>query len=177
MLRLFAAIDALLATILRWVMIVMMAMMTTAVFAQVFFRYLLNVPLGWSEELSRFAFVWLCFLGAAYLVRAQQHLRVTIIESNVPRGARAALRVVQYVGALFCAVVFLRGGIGIVGDEWGQVSPATGLRMGYVYGVIPVAAALMVLWIIASGIAEIRRGLKPDAPHASRSADDPELRS
>jgi TRAP-type C4-dicarboxylate transport system permease small subunit len=175
--KLFAAIDSLLATILRWVMIAMMATMTTVVFAQVLFRYLLNVPLGWSEELSRFAFVWLCFLGAAYLVRDQQHLRVTAIESKVQRGARAVLRVVQYVGALVCAVVFLRGGVGIVGNEWGQVSPATGLRMGYVYGVIPVAAALMVLWIIATAIAEIRRGFKPDAPHASRPADDPELRS
>ena len=177
MFKLFAAIDSLLATTLRWVMIVMMATMTIAVFAQVLFRYLLNAPLSWSEELSRFAFVWLCFLGAAYLVRDGQHLRVTAIESNVPRGARAVLRVIQYVGALLCIAVFLHGGIGIVGNEWGQVSPATGLRMGYVYGVIPVAAALMVLWTVASAIAEIRRGFEPDVPGPSRPADDPELRS
>ena len=176
MFRFLVGVDSLLAAILRWVMIVMMAMMTTVVFAQVCFRYLLNVPLGWSEELSRFAFVWLSFLGAAYLVRGQQHLRVTIVESKVPHRVRVIFRIVQYVAALFCTVVFLSGGIGIVGDEWGQVSPATGLRMGYVYGVIPVAAALMVLWIITSGITEIGRGLKRDASPAVMSADDPEDR-
>ncbi len=177
MFKLFVAIDSVLATALRWLMIVMMATMTIVVFAQVLFRYALNVPLGWSEELSRFAFVWLCFLGAAYLVRGQQHLRVTAIEANVPRGARAILRLVQYAGALLCTGVFLLGGIGIVGNEWSQVSPATGIGMGYVYGVIPVAAALMLLWTLASAIVEIGSGLRHSAPEPTEAEDDPELRS
>ncbi len=172
--KLFAAIDSVLATALRWVMIVMMATMTIVVFAQVLFRYVLNAPLGWSEELSRFAFVWLSFLGAAWLVRGQQHLSVTAIESNVPHGMRVVLRLIQYVGALLCIVVFLRGGVGIVVNEWAQVSPATGLRMGYVYAVIPIAAALMLVWLVASAVNELRSGFKP-AP--SPPEDDRELRS
>jgi TRAP-type C4-dicarboxylate transport system permease small subunit len=175
--KLFATIDSVLATALRWAMIVMMATMTLVVFAQVLFRYALNVPLGWSEELSRFAFVWLCFLGAAYLVRGQQHLRVTAIEAKVPHGTRVVLRLVQYAGALLCTVVFLLGGIGIVGNEWTQVSPATGLGMGYVYGVIPLAAALMLLWILASAIAEIGSGFRHSGPGTLEVEDDPELRS
>ncbi len=177
MLKLFAAIDAALAAALRWTMIVMMATMSIVVFAQVFFRYVFNAPLDWSEELSRFAFVWLCFLGAAYLVRGHQHLRVTAIETKMPRAVRAVLRVIQYVAALLCTIVFLRGGIDIVGNEWGQTSPATGRGMGYVYLVIPIAAALMVLWIAVSAIAEFRSGFAPDAVIAPETEDDPELRS
>jgi TRAP-type C4-dicarboxylate transport system permease small subunit len=175
LLKLFVAIDSALATALRWIMIVMMTVMTVVVFAQVLFRYALNAPLGWSEELSRFAFVWLCFLGTAYLVRGRQHLRVTVIEASVPRRVRAVLRVIQYAGALFCTIVFLLGGIGIVGNEWSQVAPATGLTMGYVYGVIPVTAGLMVIWILASAAVEIGSGFR--RPDTAPTEDDPELRS
>jgi len=161
--KLFATADAALAAALRWLIILLMATMTVVVFSQVLFRYAFNIPLSWSEELARFAFVWLCLLGTAYLVRGHQHLRVAAIESIVSSKVRVVLRVLQYAGALLCTGVFLRGGIGIVRNEWSQLSPATQVPMGYVYSVIPITAALMLLWIVANAIVEIRSAFVPPA--------------
>ena len=171
--RFFSIADSLAAAGLRWLIILLMAAMAVVVFLQVLFRYLFNVPLSWSEELSRFAFVWVSFLGAAFLVRGDQHLRVTAVESVAGTRIRAALRIVQYVGALLCTGMFLYGGIAILGNEWGQSSPATQLRMGYVYAVIPFAAALMLFWIVASAVREIRSGFRPPAPSAAKDQELP----
>ena len=53
---------------LRWAIILLMISMTVIVFLQVVFRYIWDAPLGWSEEVSRFLFVWVTFLAAANLV-------------------------------------------------------------------------------------------------------------
>lgn len=167
MLKLFAALDAVLAKVSRWAIIVMMAAMTVTVFLQVLFRYLFDTPLSWSEELSRFAFVWVCFLGAAVLVRGNQHIRVTIIEDAVPSRLRAVLRVLQFLGALVCVWIFLQGGLGITRNEWSQLAPATQIPMGWVYLIVPLSAGLMLVWLVASAISEFRAGFatRPSTVH------------
>lgn len=161
MLNLFAVLDAVLARVARWAIIVMMAAMTVAVFLQVLFRYLFDTPLSWSEELSRFAFVWVCFLGAAVLVRGNQHIRVTIVEDVVPFRVRVVLRVLQYLGALICMWVFLQGGLGITWNEWSQLAPATQIPMGWIYLIVPLSAGLMLVWLVASAVSEFRAGFAP----------------
>ena len=171
MFKSIAVLNSVLASAVRWMIILLMAAMTGVVFIQVIFRYLLDYSLSWSEELSRFAFIWLCFLGTAYLVLGNRHLRVTIVEDIVPRGVRVALRVLQYLAALFCTAIFLDGGVDIAGNEWRQLSPALQLPMGYVYLIIPIAAALMALWIVTTAVCEI--GNKGPAPQLGAESSAP----
>ena len=113
---------------LRWAIILLMISMTVIVFLQVVFRYLWDAPLGWSEEVSRFLFVWVTFLAAANLVRIV--LLFSFVSSIV----------------VFCSVMFFIGGYGITVKEWIQLSPALQIEMGWIYLVIPVATALMIIW-------------------------------
>lgn len=146
----FARLDTAIAAAVRWIIILMMAMMTILVFLQVLFRYLFNTPLGWSEEFARFAFVWLSFLGAASLVRSDGHIRVSLVVDWLPDRGWIVARAIQYAGALLCIVIFLVGGLGLTRAEWSQLAPATQLEMGYVYAVIPVSAVLMLVWVFAA---------------------------
>lgn len=146
----FVQVDQVIAVVVRWIIIVMMAMMTILVFLQVLFRYLFGTPLGWSEEVARFAFVWLSFLGAAILVRSDGHIRVSLFVDYLPTAGWIVARAVQYAGALLCIVIFFIGGLGLARAEWSQLAPATQLQMGYVYVVIPVAATLMLVWVFAA---------------------------
>ncbi|MBI2455387.1 MAG: TRAP transporter large permease subunit, partial [candidate division NC10 bacterium] len=70
-----SAIQRAIDGMVRWLVIVLMLVMTLAVSAQILFRYVFNIPLGWSEEMARFAFVWVSFIGASALMRAH-HQRV-----------------------------------------------------------------------------------------------------
>ena len=75
--------------VIRWMIIGLMFVMTVVVFAQIFFRYVFNVPLGWSEELARFAFVWVSFMGASALMRVKEHINVTVFIDFMPARVRA----------------------------------------------------------------------------------------
>ncbi|MEO8133837.1 MAG: TRAP transporter small permease [Betaproteobacteria bacterium] len=168
----FVRLDTAIAAVVRWVIIVMMAAMTILVFLQVLSRYLFNTPLGWSEEVARFAFVWLSFLGAAILIRTDGHIRVTLLVDALPNAGWIMARALQYAGALLCIGIFVVGGLGLTKKEWSQIAPATDLPMGYVYVVIPAAAILMLVWTFAALCRDLAGGRRrpvaavdvPDSP-------------
>jgi TRAP-type C4-dicarboxylate transport system permease small subunit len=138
--------------VIRWMIIVLMLVMTAIVFAQIFFRYVFNVPLGWSEELARFAFVWVSFIGASALMRVKEHINVTVFTDLFPVRMRAACIVTANLCAMICVYFFLVGGIELTRNEWGQLAPALQIPMGWVYIAIPVAATLMGIWILLQTI-------------------------
>lgn len=79
-------------------------------FLQVFCRSVLHAALPWSEELLRFCFVWLIFMGAGLGINAGAHLSVEFFTSLIPERARRFLSIVSLVLVLvFCNQVFLRG--------------------------------------------------------------------
>lgn len=172
----FVRLDTAIAAAVRWIIITMMALMTILVFLQVLFRYLFNTPLGWSEEIARFAFVWLSFLGAAILVRTDGHIRVSVFVDQLPDRGWIAVRVLQYAGALICIAILLLGGLGLTRAEWSQIAPATDLKMGYVYLVTPFAAALMLVWTSAAIGRDITGGRPPPVlPVAAAANPDAQL--
>ncbi len=152
---LLIAIDRLLRAVLRWSIIALMISMTIIVFLQVVFRYLLDAPLGWSEELARFLFVWVSFLGAANLVRIGQHVSVKTFVMVFPPLVKYISEIIGHIIVIFCSVMFLIGGYGITTKEWIQLSPALQIEMGWIYMVIPVATLLMIIWAVVDLIATI----------------------
>ena len=130
----------------RWLIIVLMTLMTITVSMQILFRYVFNIPLGWSEEAARFAFVWVSFFGAAALLRAREHINVAVFTERFPPRFRAACLLVANLCGLLCVVFFLVGGIDLTRNEWEQLAPAMQIPMGWVYLALPVSAALMAIW-------------------------------
>ena len=116
-----------------------------ALLLQVAFRYVLNAPLSWSEELATLMFVWATVLAASVAVRHGNHLRLTIIEAVL--GPRAAL----WCGCLCQA---LMGGFGVflvidgwrlANLVWTNTSAAIGYPMWCLYLSVPVSGFLMAL--------------------------------
>jgi len=136
----------------RWIVIVLMLVMTVTVSLQITFRYFLNIPLGWSEELARFSFVWVSFFGASALMRVREHINVTVFVDNFPPRLRAVCVVLANLCALLFAYYFLVGGIALATNEWSQLAPAMQIPMGWVYVVIPISAILMATWIVLQTI-------------------------
>ncbi len=138
--------------VIRWTIIGLMFVMTVIVFAQIFFRYVFNVPLGWSEELARFAFVWVSFMGASALMRVREHINVTVFIDFMPLRLKAACVLTANLCAMICVYFFLIGGVELTQNEWRQLAPALQIPMGWVYLAIPVAALLMGIWVLLQTI-------------------------
>ena len=138
--------------LVRWIIIVLMLVMTVTVSLQIVFRYVFNVPLAWSEEMARFAFVWVSFFGASALMRVREHINVSVFVDRFPLRLRTVAVFLANICALICVYFFLVGGIALTTNEWRQLAPAMEIPMGWVYLVIPISTGLMAIWIVIQTI-------------------------
>jgi TRAP-type C4-dicarboxylate transport system permease small subunit len=134
----------------------LLLLLTVTIFVQVVFRFLLDLPLAWSEELSRYSFVWLTMLVAPICIRLRANISTGTRGSLPPRIA-LIIEIVGYVLVLLFVAVLLVWGALLLDVVKMQRSPAIGIPMYWVYAAIPVGAALMAVEIVALLIATVRR--------------------
>lgn len=116
---------------LRVAIALLLAAMVILVFANVILRYALNSGLTISEEMSRLAFVWLIFLGAAVALREHSHIGIdTMIRALPPRIAKACVLFGYLLMSLACALL-LQGAWTQSVLTWGAVTPAAGISMAW----------------------------------------------
>ena len=101
------------------------------------------ISLPWTEELSRFAFVWTLMLGASVGIYNQEHFALTLVRDAVPRAVQWWMELLVYLFELVFIACLVKYGYLMAEMVWGQVSPALGLRYAYVYLSVPVGACLM----------------------------------
>jgi TRAP-type C4-dicarboxylate transport system permease small subunit len=144
--------------LLRFFIAFCLLVMVVLVFGNVVLRYAFNSGITVSEELSRWFFVWLTFVGAVVALRDHAHLGMDSVVSRLPTWAKKACFLLSNVLMLYCVYLFLVG-------SWQQMlinidnkAPATNLSSGYFYYSVGVffsvmAAALLLrnLWQAASG--------------------------
>lgn len=123
----------------------LLLVMVVIVAAQVFWRYVLSNSLGWSEELARFLFIWIIFLGSEIALRKKVHIAIeTLLQmvKGVPQLLLSLL--IDLVIMAFAVIVFISG-IGLVQSTLNQPSVALNMPMGWVYASIPIAMALILM--------------------------------
>lgn len=134
--------------LLKVLIALFLAVMVVLVFGNVFLRYAFNAGITVSEELSRWLFVWLTFLGAVVAMREHGHLGVDTLVKRLPAAGKRACLVVSQLLMLYATWLLLAG-------SWEQTvinlhvaAPATGLSTGLFYGVglvFGVSAGLILL--------------------------------
>ena len=107
------------------------------------------ISLPWTEELSRFAFVWLLMLGASIALYRQEHFALSLATNLLPAALRWWSELLVYLLELVFIGFLIRYGYLMSEMVWGQISPALGLRYTYVYASVPVGAALMAFHLFA----------------------------
>lgn len=134
---------------LYWVSVVAIGIMLLLIFSQVITRYFLGFTLEFSEELARYLFVWVVFLGSALIIGENGHVAVTFLYELV-KGTGFALVLLIFIQLCSYAFVLLllsQGSI-MAAQMMFQTSPAMGVPMGAVYSVIPISAILMILYMV-----------------------------
>jgi len=94
---------------LEAVIVVCLALMVVLVFGNVVLRYAFNSGIAVSEELSRWLFVWLTFLGAVVALREHGHLGTEALVSRLGPLGRKVCLVAGYVLMLGCCWLLFRG--------------------------------------------------------------------
>ena len=115
----------------------------------IFFRYVLNSSLYWSDEIVRYLFVWLTFMGAAVAVRDKAHIRVEFFAEKLPNSLQKIVR--RLDDFLFLAfLLFLTvGGFIWVFQLSGSYSPALALPLNWLfYAALPTASLIAFIYAI-----------------------------
>jgi TRAP-type C4-dicarboxylate transport system permease small subunit len=125
--------------------------------AQVFFRFMLNASLTWSEEVAGWCMVWVVFIGAVSLVRHDAAVSIPIFVTMLPRKWRAAAVIVSRVATIVAALFLAWYGARVVAGTFHIVSQTTGVNTRYIKLCVPISAALMALFALLNLAADIRR--------------------
>jgi TRAP-type C4-dicarboxylate transport system permease small subunit len=154
------AVERLLAGYARLLEVVIAAFLLTMVvlvFGNVVLRYGFNSGITVSEEMSRWLFVWLTFLGALIGLREHAHLGTDALVGRLgPRGKKACLFASHALMLLVCWMIF-RGSLEQTRINWDVSAPSSGASMAWFYSVglvFSVSAALLVavdLWRLVTG--------------------------
>ena len=127
----------------------LLTIMTIALFiivgVSVFTRYCLNSSLGWSDELSRFIFIWVTFLGAAYAYGLDEHIGLDFVVDRI--GSDRVRTVVRLLGeiAIGCVLFVITWYGWEVAFSATNLSPALDIPMTWIYIVAPLTGLLMLV--------------------------------
>lgn len=139
------------------ILVLCMAVMLVMVFGNVVLRLFFNTGIDLSEEMPRFAFVWMTFLGGIIGLHRRSHLGVDMIVQALPVLGRKVCWAISQVVMLICALIIFYG-------TWlqhdiiaGNASPVAQISMLWVYGVSYVTGAAIAL-ICLSNLIRLARG-------------------
>jgi TRAP-type transport system small permease protein len=122
-------------TSLKLLIALFLAIMVVLVFGNVVLRYAFNSGITVSEEVSRWLFVWLTFLGAIVAMREHAHLGVDSLVKRLPATGKKICLIVSQLLMLYATWLLLKGSWEQTLINWDVAAPASGLSTGLFYGV------------------------------------------
>jgi TRAP-type transport system small permease protein len=141
----------------KWILIFLFIIMVIAVFLQVLFRFVLDQPLAWTEELARYLLIWMTFLGTGYAMSVKAHPSIDLIFEKANKSVKKVLLVLSTALTLFFFWHIIINSFEFIERSMMQTSPALQLQMGYVYTVIPISSVLFVINLLYITISEWRK--------------------
>jgi TRAP-type C4-dicarboxylate transport system permease small subunit len=133
--------------ILEGVIAVALAAMVVLVFGNVVLRYVFDTGITVSEELSRWLFVWVTFLGSIIAMREHAHLGTDALVRRLPRGGRMACLVLAYAVMLATCGLLLAGSVEQTWINWNVSAPSSGASVAIFYssGIVFSVSAILIM--------------------------------
>ena len=132
---------------------------------QVLSRYIIGRPSTVTDELARYLFMWVALIGAAYTTGQKRHLAIDLLTMKL-KGKRKIFNeiFIQLAIAVFAFIVLVYGGsnLAIKTLATGQLTPALGWEMGYIYFCLPISGALMIFYSVAFGLEKVQQLISGD---------------
>lgn len=135
----------------------LLAGMVVLVFGNVVLRYIFNSGITVSEEVSRWLFVWMVFLGAIVGLREHAHLGMDMLVNKLPPSGRKLCYAASHALMLYASALLTEGAFKQTVLNWDTAAPASGLSVGifYLSGVVFGVSAFVILgyelYLLGSG--------------------------
>lgn len=145
--------------------------MSLLVIVNVGLRFFFSSSIVVSEELSRFLFVWIVFIGSIIAMKEDSHIYVDFIRRKFPRPVQFVLELLVNLAMLYCCYFLFMGSFELTLYNMVDKSPVAGIPMGYVYASGAVGSGGMAIVIIIRIIDLFKRSGTYFGPQAAAPAD------
>jgi TRAP-type C4-dicarboxylate transport system permease small subunit len=145
-----------------WFAVVMFLFIFAVVMAQIFFRYFLQSPLVWSEELSRAVFIWVSLIGWVIATRNGSHIRIAFFAQRLPPRLERALAIAMRLATVaFLGILAFYGGIMAWRTLGRSLITLPAIPVGVLYLSLPVTALLGIFYNLCDMAQARRAGSAP----------------
>lgn len=139
-------------------LVFLLAGMSLIIGLQVFMRYGAQSSLSWSEEVARYMFIWLIYVGISYGVKKERHIKIDAVANLFPGKTKIYIFILSdIIFMIFSMVVLLKSvDVAQIIFQLGQTSPSMGFPMGFVYIAVPFGFTLVLIRLIQSIVTRVR---------------------
>jgi TRAP-type C4-dicarboxylate transport system permease small subunit len=135
-----------------------LVVLVIAVFLQVVFRFILNQPLAWTEEMARYCLIWITFLGAAFAMSSRAHIGMEFFVNLFSLPVRKILYVIATIASLVFFLLMVVEGYDLAARSMSQLSPVLRIPMGAIYAVIPLSGFILIVNMTSQFTKEYKNG-------------------
>lgn len=114
----------------------------------VIYRYVFQMQLTWSYELSILLYIWVTFIGASIAIREGGHVEITILIDVLPKKIRNAVLLIKNVLLMVIFILGVYYGIEIVGRTSRQMFETIPISRAWTYSALPVGMTLLALHLL-----------------------------
>jgi len=137
------------------VCVTLILIMTFEVLIHVFFRYFLDAPLKWGEELARLMMVWAGLLGIGIALKDRDHVAIEALTSKLSGRMLAWCNLVSRILIIiFVGFVFIWG-INLTAESYSTYLPAMNISWAWSFLSVPVSAAVQLIFLISSCVQDL----------------------
>jgi TRAP-type C4-dicarboxylate transport system permease small subunit len=147
----------------RWLLLVFYVMLVGTMFIEVVRREVFSYSSIWGEEMVRYSFIYLAWIGAAAAVKERGHIRIDVIMNYVPQTVKALLYILGDLVMFIVALIAIYWSWEAVHVSWKFGSVTHGLRISQTWFLfaVPFGFALVMLRLIQSflrDLSDLRNG-------------------
>ena len=135
--------------IARVILAIMLSVMIVVVLFGVVNRFLLKLPVSWTEEVSRFLMIWICMLGSTIAVKNGSHVAVLYFVSKFREESRQKIAFINHLLIIAFLIIPSLYGLKLCISQAGQLSPALRISMFYPFLSVPFGCIIMILHELA----------------------------
>nr|WP_312578996.1 TRAP transporter small permease [Sedimentibacter sp.] len=141
-----------------YALVLSLVITVVVIFIQVVARYVFNSSLTWSEEFSRYLFIWQTWLGASVAFKENKHIQIEILEAKLNNKGKIILNIIADIITLGFSIFLVINGSNLVAQliARGTRSAGIGVPLAFIYASLPVSSFIICFRLLSS----ITKGFK-----------------
>jgi TRAP-type C4-dicarboxylate transport system permease small subunit len=139
-----------------WFVAVFMAGMFISILMAITSRFIIKIPIPWTEELSRYLMVWTAFIAGSLGLRKGSHVGIRFLVQKVPKPVAKWMGLITNIALLIFFLFLIIEGVRMAALVAGQRSPVLNISMAWVYASLPTGAVLFAAFVLQSLVGSVR---------------------